>query len=128
MADFAFGEARRGRRPSLTPMVDVVFLLLVFFMLAASTSAERTLPLIPPSPTEGVYEGAPRIITVTAGGLALNGAPVTLDALPLELAPLMPGPEAVVVVQPDTSASVQQAVVVLDRLSEAGIANIVLAE
>ncbi|MEO1612916.1 MAG: biopolymer transporter ExbD, partial [Pseudomonadota bacterium] len=28
-------EITKRRRPSLTPMIDVVFLLLVFFMLAA---------------------------------------------------------------------------------------------
>ena len=32
---FHFAPARRSRKPSLTPMIDVVFLLLVFFMLAA---------------------------------------------------------------------------------------------
>ena len=32
---FTFEEPHKVRRPSLTPMIDVVFLLLVFFMLAA---------------------------------------------------------------------------------------------
>lgn len=32
---FRLGAPRRTRRPSLTPMIDAVFLLLVFFMLAS---------------------------------------------------------------------------------------------
>ncbi|MEO0362761.1 MAG: biopolymer transporter ExbD, partial [Pseudomonadota bacterium] len=32
------------RRPSLTPMIDVVFLLLVFFMLAARFGVELAMP------------------------------------------------------------------------------------
>lgn len=128
MAEFAFGIKRRARSPSLTPMVDVVFLLLVFFMLAASAGADRTLQLIPPTESEGVYEGAPRIVTVSDSGLLLNGSPVTLDALPATLAPLMPAADSIVVLQADDSASLQEVVLVLDRLAEGGIGSIVLAE
>ena len=35
----------KRRRPGLTPLIDVVFLLLVFFMLATSFGAEGSLPL-----------------------------------------------------------------------------------
>ncbi|MEL6216946.1 MAG: biopolymer transporter ExbD [Pseudomonadota bacterium] len=128
MAEFAFGPERRARRPSLTPMVDVVFLLLVFFMLAARTSADRTLPLIPPSDAEGVYAGAPRIVTVSVTGLMLNGAAVTLDGLPAALVPLMPARNSIVVLQADDTASLQEVVLVLDRLAEGGIGSVVLAE
>jgi biopolymer transport protein ExbD len=37
------GRARRG--PGLTPLIDVVFLLLVFFMLASRFETEALLPL-----------------------------------------------------------------------------------
>ncbi len=36
----------------LTPMVDVTFLLLIFFMITASFSLQKTLPFPPPSPDE----------------------------------------------------------------------------
>lgn len=43
MFDFAPAPARK--RPSLTPMIDVVFLLLVFFMLTAHFGVFRTQDL-----------------------------------------------------------------------------------
>ena len=41
----SFGPPRPARRPSLTPMIDVVFLLLVFFMLAARFGQDTRLPM-----------------------------------------------------------------------------------
>lgn len=125
-----FGEARRPRRPSLTPLVDVVFLLLVFFMLAARFTVDRSIALTPPQPgeAEAGYEGAPRIVTVSAAGLKLNGTPVTLDGLPDALAPLMPWPDAAIVLQSAEDASVQEIVIVLDRLAAAGLTSLVIAE
>ena len=38
-------SSRKRRRASLTPLIDVVFLLLVFFMLATSFGTEASLPL-----------------------------------------------------------------------------------
>lgn len=38
-------ERRRRRGPGLTPLIDVVFLLLVFFMLASRFDRESRLPL-----------------------------------------------------------------------------------
>ncbi len=129
MVALDFGPARRSRRPSLTPLVDVVFLLLVFFMLAARAAADRALPVVTPAPAEASdYEGAPRIVAVAPGGLALNGTAVTLDELAPQLRALMPEPDAVVVVQPRDGARLQQVVVVLDHLAEAGLGSVVLAE
>ena len=43
---FAFASHRPRRKPSLTPMIDVVFLLLVFFMLASRFGQDNILPLV----------------------------------------------------------------------------------
>ena len=43
---FSFAVSRPRRRPSLTPMIDVVFLLLIFFMLAARFGMEGALPSV----------------------------------------------------------------------------------
>ncbi|GMG85654.1 hypothetical protein LNKW23_48790 [Paralimibaculum aggregatum] len=128
MQPFAFGTPRRARRPSLTPMIDVVFLLLVFFMLAAHFSGDRRIALLPPSPEEGVYAGAPRIVTVAPDGLKLNGAPVALEDLAAALRPLLPAPDALVVVQSTPEARLQQLVVVLDHLAAERLGRPVIAE
>ncbi|MEM8656825.1 MAG: biopolymer transporter ExbD, partial [Pseudomonadota bacterium] len=43
MSPFDLGPPPPSRRPSLTPMIDVVFLLLVFFMLAARFGQDMAL-------------------------------------------------------------------------------------
>ena len=125
---FDLSRARAHRRPSLTPMVDVVFLLLVFFMLAARFGLDRVIPLSPPGETRGAYEGAPRLVTVKPGAVLLNGQPLPAEALAPALRRLMPGPEAAVVLQTRDGADLQRLVSVLDRLSGAGLANLVLVE
>ncbi|MEM0989123.1 MAG: biopolymer transporter ExbD [Pseudomonadota bacterium] len=125
---FSFDTSRRRRRPSLTPMVDVVFLLLVFFMLASRFGQDVALPLSPAVAGAGSYQGAPRLITVTADGARLNGVAFELSALPDELRKLMPDENAIVVVRPDSEAALQDMVSVIDELSDAGIRQIVIPE
>ena len=126
---FDFGtERQHHRRPSLTPMVDVVFLLLVFFMLAARFGLDRAIPLTPPGPSVGAYQGAPRLVTVTPDAVLLNGVAVPEGELAAALAPLMPDPEATVILRSAETARLQRLVAVLDRLGAAGYTNLVLAE
>jgi len=128
MTPLDFEAERPRRRPSLTPMVDVVFLLLVFFMLAARFGLDRAITLSPGAEASGSYQGAPRLVTVTPDALLLNGEPVAAGALPARLAPLMPAPDAAVILRARDGASLQRLVAVLDRLGAAGIDNLVLAE
>jgi len=47
-------KAKRRRLPiSLTPLIDVVFILLVFFMLASSFEKHRAVELIAPKESKG---------------------------------------------------------------------------
>jgi biopolymer transport protein ExbD len=125
---FDFAAVRPPRRPSLTPLVDVVFLLLVFFMLAARFGPERALPLAAAGTGADEWEGPPRLVTVGQGGVALNGVPVSLDGLAEALALLMPTPDAPVVLRPAAGADVQAMVDVLAALAAAGHANLVVLE
>lgn len=74
-------------RIGLTPLIDVVFLLLVFFMLASTFLKFNYLPLR--AGAEAV--GAPNlsetvIVRVRAGGaLDVNGEPVSADGLAARL-------------------------------------------
>ncbi len=80
-------EPRMTTRIGLTPLIDVVFLLLVFFMLASTFLKFNYLPLI--AGGEGV--AAPSlsetvIVRVRAGGaLDVNGEPASADDLPARL-------------------------------------------
>lgn len=122
-----FGPDRPRRRPNLTPMIDVVFLLLVFFMLVSRFGVDRVLPLSMAGGGGG-WSGPPRLVEVVPGGLALNGAPVEADALADALVPLMPGPDAPVVLRARDGAPLQALVAVMETLGAAGFSRLVLVE
>ncbi len=122
-----FGAARRARRPSLTPLIDVVFLLLVFFMLAARFGLDQTLPIaLAGTGTGGTWDGAPRLVEVTPDGPRLNGVAVDLSDLGTRLAPLLPAPDAPVLVRAGEGAGMQALVDVLGVLQDTGTGTPVL--
>lgn len=123
-----FETQRRRRKPSLTPMIDVVFLLLVFFMLAVRFGADNAIPMSPALFGTGQYTGAPRLITVSPEGLRLNGVQTTMEALPAAVRELMPAKDAIVVMRAAEGATLQDIVRVLDTLSSNGINRVVLME
>lgn len=73
---------------SLTPLIDVVFILLVFFMLVSSFLREASLPLAtPPLTTDAsTSDLAPLVVEMAAPGtVRLEGDEVRLEALPERL-------------------------------------------
>jgi biopolymer transport protein ExbD len=122
---FSFGSIRPARRPSLTPMIDVVFLLLVFFMLAARFGTDFALPL-QTAGSGAAYAGPPRLVDIDAGGVALNG--VAVSDLAAALAPLMSGPDDAVLLRARGGATVQDLVRILDDLRAAGLTRLIVVE
>ncbi len=117
--------ARPRRKPSLTPMIDVVFLLLVFFMLASRFGLDAVLPL-PLAVGGGTYSGPPRLIDISPDGLAVNGQ--ATDDLIASVAPLMEAPTDMLVLRGQDGASLQRIVAVTETLQTAGFTSVVLVE
>ncbi len=117
---------RHPRRPNLTPMIDVVFLLLVFFMLASRFGAENVIPL-----ANGLGQGsAPatlRLVEIEPETLRLNGAQVSLEDLPDDLKRLDDDPRAPVVLRA-RKARVQRLVVIVQALRAAGLTQLMLVK
>ncbi len=123
----ALPAPRRRRRPSLTPMIDVVFLLLVFFMLAARFGQTQSLPL--EIGTGGAaWSGPPRLVTILPDGVTLNGIGVEAAALPEALSPLMQSASDTVALRAAEGTDVQRLLDVITRLREAGLANLAILE
>ncbi|MGD9865835.1 MAG: ExbD/TolR family protein [Pseudodonghicola sp.] len=119
--------ARKRRRPSLTPMIDVVFLLLVFFMLASRFGVDQILPLVTGGGA-GAYSGPPRLVDIAPGGVAPNGRAVAPETLAQALVPLMTAPGDTIILRPRDGATLQQVVAVADRLRAAGFGALVLVD
>ena len=124
---FSFAAPRPRRRPSLTPMIDVVFLLLVFFMLAARFGQDMALPLAAGG-GGAVWDGAPRLVEIGSDTLRLNGVALDPGGLAPALAPLMPRADAPVLLRPGAGADLARLVAVIDTLRAAGFPHLVLVE
>ncbi|MGR3377064.1 ExbD/TolR family protein [Salipiger abyssi] len=119
-------QQTRRRRPSLTPMIDVVFLLLVFFMLAARFGSVEALPLTLAGGGSERWQGPPRLVTVAPDTLLLNGQPVS--DLPEALAPLMQGPDDTILLRPAPGTDTERLAQVLAALRDAGFTSLALLE
>ena len=125
---FSFGPARARRRPSLTPMIDVVFLLLVFFMLASRFGHDAVLDLALAGAPGASWQGPPRLVDLGAGGaLRLNGTEIAPEALAGALSALMSGPDDPVILRAQ-GADLQALIGLMERLRAAGITRLVLVE
>jgi biopolymer transport protein ExbD len=124
---FAFAPPRARRKPSLTPMIDVVFLLLVFFMLASQFGRDNALPLTAAGGNSS-YSGPPRLVLIGAEDLRLNGVQTTLQDLPPDLRELMQSDDDTVVLRSSEDTSLQRLVDVAQTLRQAGITRLAVVE
>ncbi len=122
-------EPRRRRALiSLTPLIDVVFILLVFFMLASSFLDWRSIALTPPSAGAAAasLEGS-ILVEVRPSGLRLSGRPVGLDGLAAEIRQRLEGkPGQAVFLKAAAGVPLQDAVAVLDTLAVVGVVHLSL--
>ncbi len=114
--------------PELTPLIDVMFLLLVFFMLTTTFEQKDTskavkveLPLAKKS-KKITQEGATLIVVNEDGEYICADKPCTKDALPDVLKIRMEiGNDSVVVIRADKNAPYSRLVYIYDVLQALGV-------
>ena len=109
-------------------MIDVVFLLLVFFMLASRFGAEVAIDLPLAAASDKPYTGDPRLIDIRPDGLSLNGFEKGEDALLAALAPMMLSHDDAIILRARDEADLQRVVEVMELLTSAGYETLVLVE
>ena len=122
---------RRRSLVILTPLVDVVFILLVFFMLAANFSDLRVIDMLTPAAakeaTKADSVGVVLIRVGRNGSLNISGLPTTPVRLAQEVAMRSVGDvEYSYLVQPDRGVSLQEVVSVVDLLKTSGARSVSL--
>ena len=86
------GHGTAGWQQGLAPLLDVLFLLLIFLLVSANFDESQVLEVQLPRATTGesappVAQAQRRIITLLAdGSLRFNGTPITPEALTKDLA------------------------------------------
>ena len=126
-----FGQPRpSGRLISLTPLIDVVFILLVFFMLASSFLDWRSVDLTVSSGV-GAASSAQRAILISLrsdGSVAVGSRLVSKQALQSVLTSRLAGNrEQHVVIRSDPGVPLQRAVNTLDLVRSIGATNVSLS-
>jgi biopolymer transport protein ExbD len=121
----------RRARIEIIPMIDVVFFLLVFFMMASlSMTVYRGLPVnLPRAATGAAPPTESAAITVARDGQAyLDHRPVTPSALGEHLRGLVTAnPAVAVVITADEAVAHGRVVDVLDAVRGAGVTRMAIA-
>ncbi|HEY7883452.1 MAG TPA: biopolymer transporter ExbD [Cellvibrionaceae bacterium] len=115
---------------SLTPLIDVVFILLVFFMLASSFVKWRAVELDAAGNSPAASNTSPLeplTLTVSAEQTQLNGETMPLaQMLPLIQTHLQKHHDQVLRVQPLADTSLQTVIHLLDALQYEGITRLTM--
>ena len=120
----------RQRRASvdMSPLIDVVFLLLIFFAVTTTFLEQSGMDLeLPESSTAPATTVEAIIVEISGGGeIRLDGEAVTADALEQRVAALDEDDRAKITVRADRSIDLGTWVRVLDALRKGGAEGISL--
>ena len=124
---------RTTSKPKLMiiPMIDIIFFLLVFFMMSMLTMVvQKSVPIQLPQAVASKVDLQRKIpITVTSNGqIYVEAQPVTLDQMIRYLqAEKAKGDDMVVILRGDAKAEYGAVVTVLDTLKQMGIVKVSIA-
>jgi biopolymer transport protein ExbD len=128
-------SARRHKRQDetgldMTPMLDVVFIMLIFFIVTTSFVKKSGITVnTPKAQTASKQESANIFIGITrAGEVWIDNRPVDVRSVRVIVARLhAESPEGAVVIQSDEDAATRMLVNVMDQVRLAGIEKIAIA-
>lgn len=112
---------------NITPLIDVVFILLVFFMMATNFAEYKLIRVETPRETEVVKtsEGAIVVQIAPGGELSFDNAPMERDSLTENVARVVQiDPERVFLVRPLDDVSLQEAVAIYDLVRRGGASTV----
>ena len=110
---------------NITSLIDVIFILLIFFMV--STQFKRSsLPLdLPQSEDTTQEQNTAKVLAVTATAMELDGSAITLDTLQDTLAALYAqNPELALSLECERTVDFEHIVQILTKIQAAGISRI----
>jgi biopolymer transport protein ExbD len=124
-------KTAKRARIEIIPMIDVIFFLLVFFMVSSLAMTKiNSLPVALPK-TSAQPEALKQDVILTVrkdGSIYINKNAVTLDSLGAQLAYEMKNdPQEPVLVNADEAASYGTVVRIMDRAKQIGVRRFALA-
>ncbi len=123
-------KKRRKVIINITSLIDVMFLLLIFFMVSSTFIEQPGMKLeLPESKSATIEQIKELVLEITADqGMVLNQAPVTLEDLESKIKELFPNlAEKSLVLKADRSVPHGTVVKVMDIAKLSGIEKLVIA-
>lgn len=124
------GRARNSADLNIAPLIDVVFLLLLFFMLSSAFSNEERIELLLPSSStsKDLAKNSSEVSILSSGKIMLNQVEVGLEQIESKVRELVAdSPDIQLLIRSDAAVDVQRLVTVMDNIRRAGIENISIA-
>ena len=119
---------------NLTPLIDVVFLLLIFFMVTTSFTRETQIKLELPKADVEEMEAQPEVIEISIdkeGRMFVNGRGLVnsqIETIQKAIRPIYENNKNVpVIISADANAAYQSVVTAMDATSQMGITNFKMA-
>lgn len=114
----------------MTPMLDIVFIMLIFFIVTTSFVREAGLEVHRPEASQAKAQKSSSIMLAIGanGEIYLDRKAVDVERIKVTLARMLAEqPEASLVIQADERVAHGRVVRVMDEVKAAGIANIAVA-
>ena len=125
-----FEQVKSKRRASLdiSPLLDVVFLLLIFFLVTTTFVSDAGMDLeLPESTTAVPSEMAPTVVSVSEdGGIRFDGNSVSVEELQAAIAALADEERQRVTVRADSRVDYGVIIRIIDALRNAGVNGVSL--
>lgn len=128
-----FQNVRKKRKPyfMIIPMIDIIFFLLVFFMMnSLQTVAQKALAVqLPQAKHAAAPAQLPIVLTLDKDGhITVDNRPVSYDeAAAVMQQHMAENPDAAVVLQADEKTAHGQVVAIMDMLKGAGVHRLAIA-
>ena len=115
---------------NLTPMLDIVFIMLIFFVVTTSFVKESGIEVNrPTAQTAEPHDRGNILVAITPGGeIWIDKRPVDIRAVRAVVERLVAeNPEGGVIIQGDKQAEIGLLVKVMDQVRKAGVVNVSIA-
>lgn len=113
---------------NLTPMLDVVFIMLIFFIVTTSFIKESGVEIERPDASAATPRPEAQVLVAitSEGAVWVDGKPVDTHRIGQQVASML-SDEGTVVIQADRASTTGLLIEVMDRLKQAGVEQVAVA-
>ena len=115
---------------NMTPLIDMVFILLIFFLVTSSFTKEAGIEVSRPTAESGQRQETASIVVAVnkSGDIWLDNQRIDIRSVRAKIESMhAQNPEGTVIIMSDKDARMGTAVQVLDQVRLAGVTNVAIA-